>query len=116
MNIKDTEEAEFFFDETTCFKSASLLKYLYHNDEESFIKHIKELLMLYPGEEVSFKSFFNYYGVDLANQLFGHEGATYFKTVKLYLTLSTLRMTSSSSKSLLLLMVIRYIWISRSIF
>jgi hypothetical protein len=81
MEVRDTEEAEFFFDETTCFKSAGLLYYIYNQNDKAFINHIKELFMLFKDETVSYKNFFNYYGIEKANLLFSHRGATKLKYV-----------------------------------
>jgi hypothetical protein len=81
MDINDTEEAQFYFDESTCFKSAGLLKYLYSKDENIFIISIKELLMLFKGENISYRNFFNYYGLETTMILFSPQTIPKFKIV-----------------------------------
>lgn len=64
MDVENTEEAEIFFDEISCFKGACLIKYFYNINQDTFDHVLKSFISLYTNKKAAgYREFFDIYSM-----------------------------------------------------
>jgi aminopeptidase N len=72
LDMYDTEEAEIFFDELTCYKSAALIKYFYYLNEEIFLQSLKQFVKISIKSSASYVDYFKIHEDMWSNKYLGY--------------------------------------------